>query len=110
MPWTERDIDLLLDHNGMFDLLTQVLAAYRERTGRDRLRVVVHKTTRFHDDERDGANHALADIPIVELLALSSGEFRVLRQSSYPPHRGSLGPLRPCTFLCACGCTSEPDP
>lgn len=99
MPWTEHDVDLHLDHDGMFDLLTQVLAAYRERTGRDPLRVVVHKTTRFHDDERDGARHALADIPIVELLALSSGEFRVLRQGSYPPHRGSLARLGSATFL-----------
>lgn len=99
MPWNERDTDVHLDHDGMFDLLTQVLVTYRERTGRDPLRVVVHKTTRFHDDERDGANRALADIPLVELLALSSGEFRVLRQGSYPPHRGSLARVGAAAFL-----------
>jgi len=99
MPWNEDDTDMHLDHDGMFNLLTQVLAAYQERTGRDPLRVVVHKTTRFHDDERDGAHHALNDIPIVELLALSTGDFRVLRQGSYPPHRGTLARLGPATFV-----------
>jgi hypothetical protein len=107
MPWNERDTDLHLDHDGMFDLLNQVLAAYRERTGRDPLRVVVHKSTRFHADERDGAHGALADIPLVELMALSSGDFRVLRQGSYPPHRGSLARVGPATFLFTTGYMPE---
>jgi len=107
MPWTERDTDVHLDHDGMFDLLTQVLVAYRERTGRDPLRVVVHKSTRFHDDERDGAHRALADIPLVELMTLGSGDFRALRQGSYPPHRGSLARVGPATFLFTAGYMPE---
>jgi hypothetical protein len=107
MPWTERDTDVHLDHDDMFDLLSEVLSAYRERTGRDPLRVVIHKTTRFHDDERDGAHRALADIPLVELMTLSSGDFRVLRQGSYPPPRGSLARVGPTTFLFTGGYMSE---
>jgi hypothetical protein len=107
MPWTERDTDVHLNHDDMFDLLTQVLAAYRERTGRDPLRVVVHKSTRFHDDERDGAYRALGDIPLVELMTLSSGDFRTLRQGSYPPHRGSLARIGPATFLFTAGYMPE---
>ncbi len=74
MPWTERDTDLHLDHDGMFDLL---------------------------------AHRALADIPLVELMTLSSGDFRVLRQGSYPPHRGSFARVGPDTFLFTAGYMPE---
>jgi hypothetical protein len=99
LPWNGRDTDIHLEVDGMGDLINRVLDAYRERTGRNPLRVVVHKTTGFNDAERAGARRALADVPLVEMLALRTGEFRVLRQGSYPPHRGSLARIGPTAFL-----------
>jgi hypothetical protein len=71
------------------ELFASVLDAYRERAGRDPLRLVVHKTSDYTDDERTGIARALDSVPAVELLSLRSGDFRLVRQGSYPPHRGT---------------------
>jgi hypothetical protein len=70
-------------------LFSNVLDAYRDRAGRDPLRLVVHKTSDYTDDERAGIGRALDSVPTVELLTLRSGDFRLVRQGSYPPHRGT---------------------
>ena len=99
MPWDERDKQVHLTEADMRDLLGRVLTAYRDRTGRDPLRVVVHKTTEFDDGETRGARTALRDIPIVEMLALRSGDFRLVRQGGYPPDRGMVARIGGAQFL-----------
>jgi hypothetical protein len=71
-------------------LITQVLAAYRERTGRNPARVVVHKTTRFRPSEAEGLNSALKTVARMELVNLAPGEFRLVQRAAYPPVRGTL--------------------
>lgn len=71
-------------------LANQVVAEYRERTGQNPARVVLHKTTRFDDSERKGFATALAQIPVVEFVNIAASDFRLVQRSAYPPKRGTL--------------------
>ena len=99
MPWDERNKQVHLSESDINELLGRVLVAYRERTGREPLRVVVHKTTEFDDNEARGVRAALRDVPMVEMLALRSGDFRMVRHGDYPPERGTVARLGGAQFL-----------
>lgn len=72
-------------------LLTLVLRRYRQETGRSPGRVVVHKTSRFTEEERDGIKGALGAITQCDLVAVHpTSEIRLLRAGNYPPLRGTL--------------------
>lgn len=71
-------------------LAKRVISQYRDRTGQNPARVVLHKTTRFDDEERRGFGTALGQIPIVEFVNLSPSDFRLVHRGAYPPKRGTL--------------------
>jgi hypothetical protein len=68
----------------------RIVLEYRDRTGKDPSRVVLHKTTRFVEDEREGFDRALAQIPIVEFVNITPSDFRLVQRAAYPPKRGTL--------------------
>jgi hypothetical protein len=102
-PWSEDDRIPHLTGDQAKELVGRVLFAYRERAGRDPLRVVVHKTSRFRREEAEGIRDGLCEVPSVELMTLRSGEFRVVRQGTYPPHRGSLFRIGDASYLFTAG-------
>jgi hypothetical protein len=63
---------------------------YRERTGKDPARVVLHKTTQFNEVERAGFETALKQIPVVEFVNIAPSDFRLVQRAAYPPKRGTL--------------------
>ena len=71
-------------------LAEQVLSQYRERTGRNPARVVLHKTSKFDANEEGGFSEGLQQIPVVEMVNLLRTGFRMVRQGTYPPQRGTL--------------------
>ena len=71
-------------------LAHKVLTEYRERTGRDPARIVLHKTTRFTTEEREGFSTVFGDIPILEFINIEPSDFRLVQRSAYPPKRGTL--------------------
>jgi hypothetical protein len=50
-----------------------------------------------------GIRQALSDVPVVELTTLRSTEFRLVRQGTYPPHRGTLCRFGQANFLFTTG-------
>lgn len=88
-PWSDHTRQTHMTSAQARQLFSRVLEAYRDRSGRDPLRLVVHKTSDYTDDERSGIDQALESVPSVVLLTLRSGDFRLVRQGSYPPHRGT---------------------
>jgi hypothetical protein len=68
----------------------KVIAEYRERTGKDPTRIVLHKTTQFSDGERRGFSEALSHIPVIEFVNLGPSDFRLVQRTAYPPKRGTL--------------------
>ena len=49
-------------------LADQILQKYRDGIGGNPQRVVLHKTSRFDEEEKEGFRHGFRDIPIVELI------------------------------------------
>ena len=68
----------------------RVLAEYRERAGKDPVRLVLHKTSRFTTEERKGFSGVFSQIPIVEFVNLGPSDFRLVQRQAYPPRRGTL--------------------
>ncbi|MBI1224741.1 MAG: hypothetical protein GC192_05855 [Bacteroidetes bacterium] len=68
----------------------KIIDEYKRRTGSTPLRVVLHKTTYFNDEEKAGLHYALNNIPVVELVNLALTDFRLVRFGDYPPKRGTL--------------------
>lgn len=68
----------------------RVLAEYQARNGAIPKRVVLHKSSRFWEDEQLGFRRAFKDVPVVQLVALSPSSIRLVTHASYPPARGTL--------------------
>ena len=86
------------------ELLELVLRRYREETKRLPARVVVHKTSRYTPEERDGFKAALSGITQFDLVAVSpTNEVRLLRQGKYPPLRGTFFSVADVRFLYTTG-------
>ena len=54
------------------------------------LRVVVHKSSKYWDDEKIGFEKALADINLHDLVAFGQRGIRFFRYGQYPPLRGTV--------------------
>ena len=67
-----------------------ILMEYRNRAGRDPLRLVVHKQSQFDQQEKDGFAAAWDRVPAHEFITIYPSGFRLLPQGDYPPRRGSL--------------------
>lgn len=103
VPYDEDSRSVHLDQHQTEALLAQVLAGYRDRTGRDPLRVVLHKSSAFDPAELAGATSVLNMIPSWEAITLRTGEFRLIRQGAYPPNRGTQCRLGEANFLFTTG-------
>ena len=79
-----------LNQEQAFRMGNAILAEYRNRTGRDPLRLVVHKRSKFDQQEKDGLTAAWNRVPRHEFLTLYPSDFRLLPQGDYPPRRGTL--------------------
>lgn len=104
VPYDEKRRQPYLTEQKARALMETVLAAYRERAGRDPARLIVHKTTAFTEAERAGIDRAVTAIPSVQLLTLRSRhDFRLLRRGTYPPHRGTVCRLGSASYLFTVG-------
>ena len=79
-----------LDSEAAHALIEMVLRRYREEMKQVPARVVVHKTSRYWEAEREGFLHALSGVPEVDLLAVAPvSQVRLLRAGQYPPLRAT---------------------
>lgn len=74
-----------------YQLLSDSLNVFRHQHGHFPARVVLHKTSLFNADERDGFNRALAErnIDYADLIFVSKTFTRLYRLGAYPPLRGT---------------------
>jgi hypothetical protein len=105
-PWDERQ-DGRSPHlpEGMAsELVTMVLQRYRSERKQLPRRVVVHKSSRFEQAERAGFQQALGEVAEYDLLSLAPrSDFRLLRQGTYPPLRGTTFTMGNQSFLYTTG-------
>jgi hypothetical protein len=84
-------------------LITDVLDRYADEMGRPARRVVVHKQSRFFDEEGAGFEEALRGVEY-DLVALApSTSVRVMRHGDYPPPRGACVTVGDRRYLYATG-------
>ena len=79
-----------LNEDQAFEMGKAILTEYRNRTGRDPLRLVVHKQSKFNRQEKDGFTAAWTRVPTHEFITIFPSHFRLLPQGDYPPRRGTL--------------------
>lgn len=80
-----------LDTLGAQRLLTRAIAAYTDfHEGQPPGRVVVHKSSRFWEEELKGFKSALSSIPRHDLIALDFQDLKFMRLGSKPPLRGTV--------------------
>lgn len=72
-------------------LIEDVLSRYQAEGRQKPRRVVIHKSSRFEPEEREGFKKALSQIPEYDLVTVgTTGNFRLLRSGNYPPLRGTV--------------------
>ena len=84
----ERTVHLSEEQS--YNLGKEIIREYRERTGVNPQRIVLHKTSMFNEAEEMGFRSAFDSIPIIELINLLPTNFMLLKQSKYPVNRGSI--------------------
>lgn len=89
-PWPEPRRSPHLTRENAGNLINLVLTKYREFKGNLPRRVVVHKTSKYTDEEVAGFREGLRDIQEHDLLSLQHVGIRFFREGAYPPLRGTL--------------------
>lgn len=79
-----------LDKSGAKKLLNKAIELYTKRIGQPPERVVVHKSSRYWDDEKEGFEEALKDVKYHDLIAFGERDIRFFRYGKFPPLRGSV--------------------
>lgn len=81
-----------LSYEQSYSLLKDALTKYKFATGMMPGRMVLHKTSKYYDDELDGFVDAMQGFGITEydIVTVMETDLRFFRNNLYPPVRGSL--------------------
>lgn len=79
-----------LSDEAAFDLLDKAINLYIAHTKHGPSRVVIHKTSRFNEEELRGFNRASARANEVVLVAFGERNIKFFRPGMYPPLRGTF--------------------
>lgn len=79
-----------LSEEQSYELGIKIIDEYSYRTGLNPVRIVIHKTSFFNDEEESGFRRAFSSTAKVELINLIPTSFRMLKLSAYPVNRGTL--------------------
>jgi len=81
-----------LTYEQSFSLLKDALNKYRFATGIMPGRLVLHKTSKYYEDELDGFEKVMQELGVTEydIVTVMETELRFFRNNLYPPVRGSL--------------------
>ena len=70
-------------------LVKNAISHYEKLVGTAPKRVVVHKTSKYWEDELNGFREGLAAVKLYDLVALYQSGVRAFRLGAYPPLRGT---------------------
>jgi hypothetical protein len=81
-----------LSYEQSYSLLKDALTKYKFATGTMPGRLVLHKTSKYYENEIDGFEKAMEEFNITEsdIVTVMETELRFFRNNLYPPVRGSL--------------------
>ena len=92
-----------LNEQQAINLGNEILSEYRRRSGRDPLRITLHKTSKFSEGEKVGFGEAWRTVPQKEFIVLYNTNFRLLSEGDYPPRRGTKVEINRTHFLYTTG-------
>jgi len=74
-----------------YDLLKRALEEYDNALETAPGRLVIHKSSKFHEGEIQGFKHAIKEMKVkaVDFVTILDSRMRVLRDGAYPPYRGT---------------------
>jgi hypothetical protein len=102
--WTDTERTPHISADMAKSLIDMVLARYREERRQPPQRVVVHKSSRFENAEREGFEEALRGVSTYDLVALRpDSNIRLARVGQYPPLRGTSFQLGQDSYLYTSG-------
>lgn len=80
-----------LNEEQAYQLLSKALAEYKFAVGSMPGRLVLHKTSNYREDEKEGYLAAVGEFGIstVDFVTIMDSNFRLFRKGQYPVHRGS---------------------
>jgi hypothetical protein len=92
---SKEDLQVHLSEAGAYQLLKDALSRYREVHKTSPARLVIHKSSRFDEGERQGFAAALKEerIDTSDFLWISDSATRLYRAGVYPPLRGTMAAL-----------------
>ncbi len=72
-------------------IIKEALESYKQaKNGVSPKRLVIHKTSRFSQDEREGFMEGAAEINKVDLISFGTREIKLIRWGKHPPIRGTM--------------------
>lgn len=93
-PVKKDKVDLIphLKYKQAFDLLDKTLEHYRFAVGNVPGRLVLHKSSKFYEDELEGFEAAAKKYNVVayDFITIQETDIRFFRQGLYPPNRGTM--------------------
>ena len=87
--WNEKGSSPHLDESQAEALMGAAVSKYRSHMQEAPSRVVVHKSSRYRDEEKRGFERALRGIRCRDLVAFGKRDIRFFRCGQYPPLRGT---------------------
>ena len=89
-PTREKSRSPHLNKDSAVELVRLILDLYaRQNEGATPKRLVIYKSSKYWDDERNGFQEASAHIPRTDLVALQWRGVQFYRTGNYPPLRGT---------------------
>ena len=88
-----------LDKSGAKELLDNAIELYTKRMGQAPDRVVVHKSSKYWEEERSGFESALTETKFHDLVAFAERDIRFFRYGKFPPLRGTVIQLSKTNYL-----------
>lgn len=87
--WSKGGDSPHLDENQAKTLMDEAVSLYSSHMKSMPSRVVVHKSSRYWDEEKRGFERSLRDIEYHDLIAFGKRNIRFFRCGQYPPLRGT---------------------
>ena len=87
---TEKDRSPHLTEDAATELLKEAISMYTKQMTQSPTRVVVHKSSRYWEDEKKGFEKALEGITYYDLITIGNRGIRFFRYGQYPPLRGTV--------------------
>lgn len=88
-----------LEESAAKELLERAVGLYTKRMGQSPERVVVHKSSKYWEDEKRGFESALNQIRYYDLVAFIQRDMRFFRYGKFPPLRGTAIKLSKTRYL-----------